>query len=68
MPNKVPVKRRQELLDLPPVASMPLHHGVGGRPHILGCAPLACYQVHNEGELACEPVQFFVGSSSERAG
>ena len=44
------------------------HHSVCGHVHVLGFAPLTCYQVHNEGGLACEPVPNFVCSSSECAG
>ena len=46
------------------MASMPLHHGVVGHPHILGCAPLAGYQVLSDGGLACELVPYLLGSSS----
>ena len=55
------------LLDLPPVAPVPLHHGVGGHPHILHQAPAACDEIHNIGRLASEVVPHFVRPASKSA-
>ena len=56
------------LLYLPPVALMPLHHGVGRHPHILGWAPFAGQQVHNVGGFTGEPVPHLVSLPCEVAG
>ena len=61
--GKVTAKGRKYFL-----ASMPLHHGVGGLPCLIGCAPLVGYQVHNEGGLSCESVPYLVCSSTECTG
>ena len=55
------------LLDLPPVAPVPLHHGVSGHPHILHQAPAACDEVHNIGRFAGEVVPHLVGPASKSA-
>ena len=51
------------ILDLPPVASVPLVHGLSSLAHILGRAGLARNQVDNIAGLAVEVVPDVVGKS-----
>ena len=54
------------ILDLPPVASVPLVHGLSSLAHILGRAGLARNQVDNIAGLAVKVVPDVVGESSKR--
>ena len=60
--GEVPAKGSAALLDLTPMATVPLHHGVCCHSHVLGGAPMAGHQVHNIGGLACESVSHLVSS------
>ena len=64
----MPAKGSAALLYLPPVAPMPLHHGVGRHPHIVGGAPFAGQQVHNVGGFTGAPVPHLVSLPCEVAG
>ena len=65
--GKMSAKGGSLLLDLPPVAPVPLHHGIGGHPHILHQATAACNEIDNIGRLAGKVVPHLVGPASKCA-
>ena len=64
----MPSQRGTLLLNFSPVATMPLHHGVDGHPHVLDHAPLAGYEVHYVSRFTSEPVPHFVCPARKVAG
>ena len=64
----MPAKWGQKLLDFPPVTFVPVHHGIGEHPNILGPAPAAAGdQIHYVAGFTSESVPNFVGPSCKRA-